>query len=462
MSRPWVFAKCAALLTITALGLSACAAGTPGGSTSGIPKPSVSCDVPAGNISPDRIDTSKVAGEITFMTQGLQKDFGDFFRGQLAQFEKENPGTKINWVDQGGSEDFDNLIATQAQGCKMADVINVPSSTILALSKSNLLMDLDTKAPGVGDKFIPSIWKSIALGAGNRHTALPWYFGPAITTYNKEVFQKAGLPDDSPGATMAERFERAEKIASAKTGDFAIYGNAGWYLGSEWAGMGVKLMNDDQTKFTFAGDPNARSWVENMAKLYKIGAIPPDSLTGDLDPGKAYSNGNLAYGTPNASFLRSVKQNNPKVYANTGVGQFPRNPGVKPLFNGQFIAVSVTTANAPLALKFAEYMTSDEQSLAWTRDGGAIIFPVTTASLDKLLADPPKTQSDPVFAAAYKQAGAEAKEAVAYPALFYTTGKVQTTLKDTLNKAIRGEMDVQAALDQAQTEMNKLLAALHD
>lgn len=94
----------------------------------------------------------------------------------------------------------------------MADVINVPSSTILALSKSNLLMNYDVKPPGIGDKFVASIWDSTALGANDHHTALPWYFGPYITTYNKEVFKRADLDENTSPKTMDELFETAAKV----------------------------------------------------------------------------------------------------------------------------------------------------------------------------------------------------------------------------------------------------------
>ena len=167
-----------ALAMFSTLGLAACDGGGSGsgggGSASGsIPAPDVSCDVPAGNIDDSTIDTSKVEGEITFQTQGLQNDFGDFFKAKIKEFEDANPGVTINWTDQGGGAEFDQTITAQASNCKMADVVNVPSSTILALSKSNFLMDYDVKAPGIGDKFVPSIWESTALGANDHHTALP-------------------------------------------------------------------------------------------------------------------------------------------------------------------------------------------------------------------------------------------------------------------------------------------------
>ena len=459
-----------ALAMFSTLGLAACNDGgsgstsSSGGSTAAgsIPEPDVACDIPAGNLDNSKIDTSKVEGQITFQTQGLQNDFGDFFKAKIKEFEDANPGVKINWTDQGGGAEFDQTVTAQASNCKMADVINVPSSTILALSKSNLLMDYDVKAPGIGDKFVKSIWDSTALGANDHHTALPWYFGPYITTYNKEVFKRAGLDENMPPKTMDELFEDAAKVGADGQGDYGIYGSPEWYMIAQLHGMGVNLLNADKTAFDFADNEAAINYVTKLSELYASGAIPKDSLTGEPDPGKAYTDGNLAFGTPNASFLKSVKKNNETVYQNTGVGPFPTNPGIKPVFEGQYIGVSVTTQNAPLAMKFAEWITNAENEYAWTHDGGAIIFPAATDALDKLVANPPEIADDPVFKAAYEEAAKAAKDAEAYTDVFYATGAVKDALIENVNKAIRGEVDPKTALKTAQDQMNEKLKALGD
>lgn len=436
----------AAVLAVGATGLAAC-------SNSESTKPAES-STPA--------DLSDVKGEITFMTQGLQKDFKPFFDKQIADFEKANPGTKIKWVDESGGPEFDQKMTQQATSGTMADVINVPSSTILALTKTKNLMNLDEKLPDAGERYIPSIWKSVGMGEDGAHTALPWYFSPFVTTYNKSVFERNGLDVNNPPKTMDELFAAGHKIAAAGKGDYAVYGNANWTLINQWIGMGVKVMNDDQSEFTFAGDPNALKWVTEMASLYKEGAISKDSLTGEPDPGKEYLNGHLAFGTPNPGFIRNIKKNNEQIYANTGVSQYQREADAKPVFNGQFIAVSSKTKNEALALKFADYVTSVEQQLAWTRDGGAVIFPPATEALDQLLANPPEAvASDPTFKATYEVAAKDAKEAVAYPATFFVTGNVQKSLVDNVNAAIRGEVEPKAALEKAQQEMNQLLAKLN-
>ena len=265
-----------ALAMFSTLGLAACNPGgsssdsSSGGSTAAgsIPEPDVACDIPAGNLDDSKIDTSKVEGEITFQTQGLQNDFGDFFKAKIKEFEDANPGVKINWTDQGGGAEFDQTVTAQASNCKMADVINVPSSTILALSKSNLLMDYDVKAPGIGDKFVKSIWDSTALGANDHHTALPWYFGPYITTYNKEVFKRAGLDENMPPKTMDELFEDAAKVGADGQGDYGIYGSPEWYMIAQLHGMGVNLLNADKTAFDFADNEAAINYVTKLSELY--------------------------------------------------------------------------------------------------------------------------------------------------------------------------------------------------
>ena len=454
-----------ALAMFATIGLTACGggSGSPGAdSGSAIPKPDVACDIPEGNVDGKAIDTSKVEGEITFQTQGLQADFAEFFEAKIAEFEAANPGTKIKWTDQGGGAEFDQAITAQATNCQMADVVNTPSSSILALSKANLLMDYDVKAPGIGDKFVKSIWDSTAMGANGHHTALPWYFGPYITTYNKDVFKRAGLDENKPPATMEEMFDYAEQVHANSPEDFGIYGSPQWYMTAQLHGMGVKLLNNDNTAFDFADNEAAIAYVTRFAELYASGAIPKDSLTGEPDPGKAYTDGNLAFGTPNASFLKSVKSNNSAVYENTGVGPFPTNEGIKPVFEGQYIGVSVTTKNAPLAMKFAEWITNAENEYAWTHDGGAIIFPAATEALDKLVANPPEIADDPVFKAAYEEAAKAAKEAEAYTDVFYATGAVKDALIENVNKAIRGEVDPKTALKTAQDQMNEKLKALGD
>ncbi|MCP6423630.1 extracellular solute-binding protein, partial [Klebsiella pneumoniae] len=78
-----------------------------------------------------------------------------FFNDLIKKFEKEHSGCTIKWTDLPGTDDFDTTMVTQASNGTMADVVNMSSSTIMALSRADYLLDIETSVPGIGDKFVP-------------------------------------------------------------------------------------------------------------------------------------------------------------------------------------------------------------------------------------------------------------------------------------------------------------------
>lgn len=442
------------LLGLTAVGATALAVAACGGSSSG------GSDASA---TQGPVDTATVSGEITFQTQGLKGTFDDFFNGLIKDFQDAHPGTTITWTDLPGADDTDATMVTQASNGTMADVINVASTTVLALSRGDFLLDIASAVPGIGDRFVPGVWDKLGLGVHGEHTALPWYFGPFVVTYNKDIFKAAGLDPATPPTTMEEYFDYASKITAA--GKQAVYGNTSWYMLEQWRAYGAKVMNDDATEFVFADDPKVLAWLENMAKLYSDGGIPKDSVTGDLDMSKAFGAGDLAFGTPNASFIRNVAQNSPQTYAVTGVGREPLADGVKPLCSAQYIAVSKKSKNTALAVAFADWMTQAEQGKAWAQYGidtsTATVFPITTDALNELAQSAAEGDSSgDAFTQARIIAAEEATEAEAYMPDFYVTGAVGQALADNVDLAIAGDQSAQDALSAAQKKMNMLLEKL--
>ncbi|MFF0467492.1 extracellular solute-binding protein [Micromonospora zamorensis] len=425
----------------------------------GIPKPQVDCDVPAGNIDDKPLNASELSGEIRFATSGLKKDFGSFFNPLIAKFEQQHPGVKINWEDTPTADDVDARLVNDAQTCVMADVVNVASSTVMALTKANLLMDIDVKAPDTGKDFLPGVWDNLNFGAQGHHTVYPWYWGPLITTYNKDLFVKAGLDPEKAPANWDELVANSKQIAASANGQYqALWGNAQWTFVDSWVGLGVQMMTPDNKKFTFAEDAKTQKWLTDMADLYKVGAIPKDSVTGQPDPSQAYSAGTLAFGSPNASFLRNIKQNAASLYPKTGVGPHLSSPGGSVLFNGQYVGVATTTKNAPLAMAFAQYVTNAENQLAWAKDPNVVIFPSSTTALNDPFFDA-KGGSDP-FDKARSVAAEAAKQGKVVVGHFYVTGKIDKIINENIQKAITGQKDPKQALVDAQAEANTLIERL--
>lgn len=456
----------AAILTAVTLSLSACGLSggddAPSGEGTGaagasIPKPEVDCDVPAGNLDAKAIDTAKPTGTIRFATQGLKTDFGGFFNPLIAKFEAEHPGVKVAWEDTPTADDFDARMVSDARTCVMADVVNVPSSTIMALSQGNLLLDLDVKAPDSGKEFLPDVWKGLGIGADGSHTAYPWYWGPQIVTYNKNLFTQAGLDPNAAPKTWDELVTQSKTIAEKSGGKTqALWGNQKWSFLPQWKAMGAKVMKDDGSAFTFADEAQPVQWLTDMAALYKAGAISKDSVTGKPDPSQAFTAGTLAFGSPNASFLRNVKKNAPALYPQTGVSGPLLSDGGTVDFDAQYISVASTTKNAAAALAFAQYVTNAENQLAWAKDPNVVIFPSATKALDDAFFAAP-AGNDPMGQARSVAAEA-AKKGQLSPADFYLTGKVKDTVMEAIQLAVTGEKEPKQALADAQTEVNKLVA----
>jgi multiple sugar transport system substrate-binding protein len=287
------------------------------------------------------------------------------------------------------------------------------------------------------------------------HTVLPWYTGGILLTYNTDLLKQAGIDPAKPPTTVFGLFADYEKVAKAAKGKFyATMANPVWRIPADWDQMNIKTLSADGKSAVFADDPRTVQWVEWMTKLYKEGAMPKDSLSSSNDPSTLYSQGKVAYGSTNPSFVRFVKQNSPSVYAKTAVGQQPYDGlGVASAGAPQYISVAATSKHAPVALAFAKFLTNAENQTAWCKDPKVVIFPTTSASLD----DPffQKVTGDDPFAQARKLVAEQLKTATAYQTNI--SSAMQNAIVAQVQLAMQGKKSAQDALDEAQHKADELI-----
>ncbi|MEV0931826.1 extracellular solute-binding protein [Streptomyces phaeochromogenes] len=438
------------VVTLTAAGCGLSGGSDDGGATAG------GCKVDEGNVGSGKL-TGDVKGKITFQTTNLKKDFGGFFNGVIKDFEKANPGTSVKWIDDPGDSTFTQRTVADAQGCTMPDVINIDAPTATALTKAGYLLNVGVKDPDAAKPFVPAFWKSSTYKDASgkaAHTVLPWYTGGVLLTYNTDMLKKAGIDPAKPPKTMFGLFADYEKIAkSAKGKYFATMANPIWRIPADWDQMDIRTLSADGKSAVFADDPRTTQWVAWMARLYKEGAMPKDSLSSSNDPSTPYSQGQVAYGSTNPSFVRFVKQNSPSVYAKTGVGQQPFDALGHTTAAPQYISVAATSKHAPTALAFAKFLTNAENQTAWCKDPNVVIFPTTTTSLD----DPffqNATGSDP-FSQARKLVAEQLKTTTAYQT--NVSPAVQKAIVSQVQLAMQGKKSPEQAVKDAQEKANDLL-----
>ncbi|MBC9726247.1 extracellular solute-binding protein [Streptomyces sp. TRM68367] len=445
------------LTCLVVLSLTAAGCGLSGGGSDGGDATAGGCKVDQQNVGSGKL-SGDVKGNITFQTTNLKKDFGTFFNGVIKSFEKAHPGAKVKWIDDpGDTATFTSRNVADAQACTLPDVINVDSNTAQTLTKAGYLLNLGVKDPDAGKPFVKAFWDSSSMkdpSGKSIHTVFPWYTGGTVLTYNTEMLKKSGIDPAKPPKTIFGLFADYEKIAKTAKGKYyATMANPVWRIPADWDQMNIKILSADGKSATFANDPRTAQWVAWMAKLYKEGAMPKDSLSSSNDPSTPYSQGQVAYGSTNPSFVRFVKQNSPSVYAKTGVGQQPFDALGHTTGAPQYIAAAATSKNAPTALAFAKFLTNAENQTAWCKDPNVVIFPTTSASLD----DPffqNATGSDP-FSEARKLVAEQLKTATAYQTNL--SPAVQNAIVSQVQLAMQGKKSPEQAVKDAQAKANELL-----
>ena len=376
---------------------------------------------------------------IEFWTIDLKAAFGDFFNDMIAQYESENPGVTVNWTDVPYGDIQSKLVTSP-------DVVNLNTQFTLTLAGQGALVDLNKEATDEQKSiYIPDLWDSAKIG--DSVYAFPWYASPDIMFYNQELFDKAGIEVPT---TFDEALEEAEEFYN-KTGAYLFMPDEFFNILFE---EGIDVLNADKTAAAF----NTQETVDllNKYKEYTDKGVIPKTKWGDWDEMlKLFESGKLAIVSSSGSSLSRIKDEAPDIYEKVGVSTpltgkngLSRNP----LMN---LVVPEASKNHEAAIAFANYVTNDANQLAFCKE--VSIFPSTTAASE-----------DPYFTSDTATLEGQASAMSAKASLTskdFSLGigdqsNIQTAVDKAYEAAITNGDDVQTALDQAEADVNGILAEL--
>ena len=367
---------------------------------------------------------------IEFWTIDLKAAFGDFFNDMIAQYESENPGVTVNWTDVPYG-DIQSKLVTSVAGGAAPDVVNLNTQFTLTLAGQGALVDLNKEATDEQKSiYIPDLWDSAKIG--DSVYAFPWYASPDIMFYNQELFDKAGIEVPT---TFDEALEEAEEFYN-KTGAYLFMPDEFFNILFE---EGIDVLNADKTAAAF----NTQETVDLLNKYKEYEML------------KLFESGKLAIVSSSGSSLSRIKDEAPDIYEKVGVSTpltgkngLSRNP----LMN---LVVPEASKNHEAAIAFANYVTNDANQLAFCKE--VSIFPSTTAASE-----------DPYFTSDTATLEGQASAMSAKASLTskdFSLGigdqsNIQTAVDKAYEAAITNGDDVQTALDQAEADVNGILAEL--
>lgn len=393
--------------------------------------------------------SGEVSGSITFQTWNLMANFQDYFDGLVDEFEAQNPGATVKWVDQPADGYADKLSADAAAGT-LPDVINIDPGSGYPLAEAGLLLDIAQVDPDAEQDFLPEAWEGStwpAAGKGGTFS-YPWYLSTGPSLFNTALFERAGMDPTALPTTFDDLFDQALAMAKQAGGAYTMIGSS---PSIEVMGMyGVPLMNDEQTEFTF-NDAKAVELVERYKELYENGGMLQESLSQNYTgQDNQFQSGKIAYMPGSAYNVEQIQQNAPTVYQTLKIAPIITNE--RPNMFPQMMGVSAQSENQATAIAFAKFVTNKTNQLAFAKE--VSVFPSSADTLD----DPYFTESDGSDAGDVRQqSAAQIADAVAYSIPMFTEA-MKTELRDQVALAITGEKGVQQALDDAVTYCNDRLS----
>lgn len=384
----------------------------------------------AGIISAYFIKPEKSGNEIIFWTLQMN-DFSDYMNNVISEFESENPEIKIKWIDVPFSEGEKRTLAAVLSD-NPPDLINLNPDFSATLAQKGTLYEIpESSVTEFNSQIIDS------LKYKGKLYSIPWYATSAVTIYNRDLIEKAGIKVPS----TYDDVRISASAAREKTNSYIFLPNI-----TENDTM-LKILN----KFGVNSYENINSeksaQIFNMFKeLYEKDLIPKETITQThREALEKYMSENIILFQAGANFLNMIKENAPQTYAHTDIApQITGSLGQNDFSLMNFV-IPLRAKHKAEALKFALFLTNEENQLE-------------LAKLTNVIATNKKALNDE-FYTTYDDADLIAKARVIsakqlnkiQPVL--KTGRNQKDVNNLINTAVQeillGKTDTFSALDKA-------------
>ncbi len=286
--------------------------------------------------------------EVIFWTLQMS-DFSDYMNSVIKEFEKENPDIKIKWIDVPFSEGEKRTLASVLSD-NPPDLINLNPDFSATLAQKGALYEIPQEN---AVQFNQAIVNSLKYNG--KLYSLPWYATSAVTIYNKELIDKAGVKVP----LTYEEAGKAAQIIKSKTGAYIFLPNI-----TENDTM-LKILNkygvNSPENIT---DENSVKVFEYFKNLYEKNLIPKESITQThREALEKYMSENIVLFQAGANFLNMIKENAPMTYAHTDVtsqmtGKLGQND-----FSLMNFVIPLKAKHKEEAVKFVLFLTNNQNQL---------------------------------------------------------------------------------------------------
>lgn len=314
-----------------------------------------------------------------------------YYKPLIEGYQAKNPNVKFEHVDL-GSQDYQQMIATQlAGGSKDIDIVTVKDVPNYAnLVRAGSIDDLAgfAKEQGIDPASFGGLYEELTIDG--KIYALPFRSDFWIVYYNKDIFDKAGVPYPTNDMTFEQFDETARKLTSGM-GVNKTYGALlhTWRSTVQLPGIldGKHTLADGEYEFL-------KPWYERALALQKEGVVPSYASlkTSSTHYSALFFNGTigmLPMGTWFIGTQIAKVESGESKSKNWGIVKFPHPAGVAAGTTAAQIsglAVNSNSAHKAAVLDFIKYVTGPEGAsiIAATGTIPTVRTPEVTAKITSL------------------------------------------------------------------------------
>lgn len=395
------------------------------------------------------IKSNKINLEFWTLQLSNQKDF---MNNIIKTYEKKHPNIKIKWIDVPFSEGEKRALACVMSG-NTPDIINMNPSFASTMSSKGALLILNNKIPeNVKNKYIDSAWTASSIN--NNYFGIPWYITSSVTIYNKEILKNSGLSSKNVPQAYSELIKISEIIKN-KSGKYAFMPNLtedGFFL-KVLNKYNIPIVNKEKNKATF-NKKEAAQILEQWVNLYSKGYIPPESINQTHRVSlERFESGETAFIMAGANFVKTIKDDAPKIYANTDVAGQIKGSNNKVDFSLMNLVIPKKAKHPKEAIDFSLYLTNAENQLAFSK-----ITPTLPSIKEAINSEYFSSKNEKDIIEKAKNISAKQLKYAIKPFPMLNNQKDLIEVFDIqIQKAILKEKTPQQALDAAAKEWDELL-----
>jgi multiple sugar transport system substrate-binding protein len=342
-------------------------------------------------------------------------------------------------------DDLRQKLVTGLAGGTLPDVLRADIIWVPEFADQGALLALDEEMPDFAELTAGMFEGPVSTNKwGDHYYGLPLDTNTRVLFYNTGVFEKAGV--SAAPMTIDELEAAMAKVKDSMGAEHYGYAEGGtgpWsVLPWVWS-FGGGITNDDLTSATGTlNGPGTVAAVTRLQDWLEKGYLSPSILGGGLATSEQFGKDQAAMILEGPWMPGIFKNQFPELkyeYATVPAGP----GGTASVVGGEDIVVFKATKNKEAALAFTRFMVSEEAQLAMGKIGQ---MPV----LKSLAGNADLPDYYPMFQEQLKTAKARTP-VPAWP-------KIDEAVSNAVLKALRGEAEVQAALDEAATTVDALLA----